>query len=84
MFVFEIFVPGTWLDYEDRDWSWEVEGQIRHLQSQFFEANAALNFFMQTRAMRPSFTNRENWERDSQRRNEIQLNRPGFRGGPLG
>jgi hypothetical protein len=72
MRVFEIVVPGTWLDYEDRDWSWEVEGLIRHLQSQFFEANAALNFFMQTQSMRPSFTNRENWERDSQRRNEIQ------------
>ena len=72
MFVFEIVVPGTWLDYEDRGWSWEIEGQIRHLQSQFFEANAALNFFMQTRAIRPSFANRENWERDSQRRNEIQ------------
>lgn len=72
MFVFEIVVPGTWLDYEDRNWSWEVEGQIRNLQSQFFEANAALNFFMQTRAMRPSLINRENWERDSQRRNEIQ------------
>lgn len=72
MFVFEIVVPGTWLDYEDRDWSWEIEGQLRHLQSQFFEANAALNFFVQAQGVRPSFANRETWERDSQRRHEIQ------------
>ena len=72
MFVFEIVVPGTWLNYEDRDWSWEVEGQIRHLQSQFFEANAALNLFIQTQGMRPSFANKETRERDSQRRYEIQ------------
>ena len=72
MFVFEIVVPGTWLDYEDRDWSWKIEGQIRHLQSQFFEANTALNFFMQTQGMRPSLANREMWEHNSQRRYEIQ------------
>jgi len=72
MFVFEIVVPGTWLDYEDQNWSWEIEGQIRNLQSQFFEANAALNFFMRTQRMKPSFVNPETWEHDSQRRQEIQ------------
>ena len=25
MFVFEIIVPGTWLDYEDSDWTWKIQ-----------------------------------------------------------
>ena len=72
MFVFEIITPGTWLDHNDRDWAWRVEGQLRSLQSQFFEANAALNLFTDAQSIRPSFTNREFWERDSQRRSAIQ------------
>lgn len=72
MFVFEITTPGTWLDYEDRDWSWRIQGQLRSLESQFFEANAALNLFLQAQAIRPSFMNRDNRERDAQRRSEIQ------------
>lgn len=46
MFVFEIITPGTWLDYDDRDWSWIIQNQLRSLESQFFEANAALNLFV--------------------------------------
>lgn len=72
MFVFEIEIPGTWLDYEDRDWAWDVEGQLTHLQSQFFEANTALNLFSQAQSLHPPFTSRENWERDSLRRQEIE------------
>ena len=40
MFVFEIIVPGTWLDYEDSDWTWKIQNQLYSLQSQFFEAIA--------------------------------------------
>lgn len=72
MFVFEIVTPGTWLDYDDRDWSWKIQNQLRSLESQFFEANAALNLFANAQSIRPSFADRENWERDSQRRSEIQ------------
>lgn len=72
MFVFEIVTPGTWLDYEDKDRSWKIQNQLRSLESQFFEANAALNLFVNAQAIRPSFTHRDNWERDSQRRSEIQ------------
>lgn len=72
MFVFELIVPGTWLDYEDRKWSWEVEEQLRHLQSQFFEANIALNLFAQAQRVGPSFVSRDTRERDSQRRHKIQ------------
>lgn len=72
MFVFEIVIPGTWLDYEDRDWAWRVHNQLRSIESQFFEANAALNLFTNAQSIRPSFADRENGERDSQRRSEIQ------------
>lgn len=72
MFVFEITTPGTWLDYEDRDWSWKIQSQLRSLESQFFEANTALNLFIHARAVRSSFASRDNWERDSHRRSEIQ------------
>ena len=73
MYIFELVVPGTWLDHEGRDWSWKVEGLLRNLQSQFFEANLALNLFsssQQARAL-PAM-NRDKWERDAQRRSEIQ------------
>jgi hypothetical protein len=72
MLVFEIVTPGTWLDYDDRDWSWKIQNQLRSLQSQLFEANVALNLFANAQSIRPSFADRENWERDSQRRSEIQ------------
>lgn len=72
MFVFEIITPGTWLDHDDRDWAWQIEGQLRSLQSQFFEANAALNLFASAQSIRPAFACRELWERDSQRRSEIR------------
>ena len=72
MFVFEIITPGTWLDYEDRDWSWKIQGLLGHLESIFFEANTALNLFVQSQEFRPSRYDRMNWEHDSQRRSEIR------------
>lgn len=72
MFVFEIVTPGTWLDYEDKDWAWEIQNLLHSLKSQFFEANLALNLFLSARSAQPSFAERGNWERDSQRRAEIQ------------
>ena len=45
MFVFEIIVPGTWLDYEDSDWTWKIQNQLYSLQSQFFEANFFVFFY---------------------------------------
>jgi hypothetical protein len=72
VFVFEIVVPGTWLDYLDRDWAWEVEGQLRHLRSQFFEANNALNLFTHVRSIPRSFADQDAFRRASQRRLEIR------------
>lgn len=73
MFVFELVVPGTWLDYEDRDWSSKVEDLLRNLQSQFFESNLALNLFVRSQQSRSSPSiSRDKWEQDTQLRREIQ------------
>ena len=48
-----------------------MQNQLQALTSQFFEANLALNLFVGATQVRPSFANREAWERDSQRRSEI-------------
>lgn len=72
MYVFEIITPGTWLDGEDRTWSWKVENLLQSLKSQYFEANLALNLFIAASSTRPSFAEPDNWKRDSQRRREIR------------
>lgn len=48
MYIYEIVKPGTWLESEDREWSWEIEGILRSLEGQFYEANLALNMFLHT------------------------------------
>lgn len=71
MFVFEIVTAGTWLDYDDREWSWRIDNQLRSLKSQFFEDHAALNQFTHVQSNSPSFAEASSWEQDSQRRSEI-------------
>ena len=83
MFVFEIITPGTWLDYDDRDWSWRIQNQLQSLESQFFEANAALNLFVNAQSIRPSFADQDTWERDAQRRSEIGRAVEQERGDPI-
>lgn len=72
MYIYEIIKPGTWLDYEDRDWSWEVEGLLRSLEGQFYEANLALNMFLHAIQRDRNFHSREQWEAESNRRSEIR------------
>ncbi len=72
MYVCEIITPGTWLESEDQDWSGKVGNWLQSLKSQHFEANLALNLFTEAKSARPSFADRENWERDAQRRSEIR------------
>lgn len=72
LYVFDLTVPGTWLDYQDREWTRKIEGMIRNLQSQFFEANLALNLFVEESAKRPVSETKEQWEKDSQSHSEIR------------
>lgn len=72
MYIFEITTPGTWLDYPDRDWTWKIEGLLRNLQAQFFEANMALNLFEQAAVQQSAHFTREEWQADANRRSEIR------------
>lgn len=49
MFIFEIITPGTWLEFEDNDARMRIDDLIRNLKSQFFEANTALNLYIEQR-----------------------------------
>jgi hypothetical protein len=72
MYIFEIIKPGTSLDYEDRNWSWEIEGILRSLEGQFYEANLALNMFLNSIQRDRNSHSQEQWEAESKRRSEIR------------
>ncbi|WP_323915768.1 hypothetical protein [Aeromonas caviae] len=72
MYIFEIIKPGTWLVSDDRDWSWEIEGILRSLEGQFYEANLALNMFLHAISRDREDMSRERWEADSNRRSAIR------------
>jgi hypothetical protein len=74
MLIYEITVPGTWLDYEDTQWAWNVEQLISNLRYQFYSANVALNLFESARQdaiANPPTINQEQWERDRERQQEL-------------
>ncbi|MEP0918979.1 hypothetical protein NC981_19280 [Leptolyngbya sp. DQ-M1] len=72
MIVFEIVTPGTRLDYEDKDWAHRIQQLLSSLESQFFDANLALNLFRDAQSTPPSFADLNDWKRNSIRRSEIQ------------
>ena len=39
MYIFEIIKPGTWLELDDRESSWEIEGILRSIEGHGFWAN---------------------------------------------
>ncbi len=70
MYIFEIIKPGSCLQSNDRDWSWEVDGILRNLESQFYEANLALNMFLNA-ASQARGTSRDQEEVDDNRKSVI-------------
>jgi hypothetical protein len=54
--IFDVTTPGTWLDYPDRDSAWKIkiERLLQSLRDQFYEANAALNLFVEASARQSS------------------------------
>lgn len=79
MYIFEITKPGTWLDYDDREWSYKIDRILTSLENQFYEANLELNMFNRAKeqweASRLQYDEMEQWESykaDSRRRSEIQ------------
>jgi hypothetical protein len=82
MYIFEIIKPGTWLDYDDREWCWEIEGILRNMEGQFYEANLALNMFLHVISRDRSYFSCEQWEADANRRSEIRREIEGRYGNP--
>ncbi|MGC9458258.1 hypothetical protein [Vibrio genomosp. F10] len=72
MYIFEIIKPGTWLEHDDRESAWDIEGILRSIEGQFYEANLALNLFLNSIQRDSPSHSREQWEADSQRRTEIR------------
>ncbi|MEY4730897.1 MAG: hypothetical protein RL020_2055 [Pseudomonadota bacterium] len=72
MFVFDILIPGTWLDYDDRDWAWNIQNQLESLKDQFFQANVALNLFNSVSSIQPAFSKAGDGLSDFLQRSEIQ------------
>lgn len=73
MYIFEITKPGTWLEAGDREWSREIEKILKGLEEQFYEANLALNMFLDTISISRDRSNysRKQREADMNRRTEI-------------
>lgn len=72
MFVYEITIPGTHLDYAELDWCWRIQNQLYLLQSQFFEANLALNLFIYERSSKLNSFSLSTFEENSKRKQEIR------------
>ena len=69
MYIVEIYYPGTWLELEDRDIAFEIEGMLRHLVDLVMEAALTLSFFEQSQnALRNP---KDEWEQDAALRGEI-------------
>ena len=72
MYIVELTYPGTWLDYKDDEWSWEMRNLVQMLENPLTEACLALALFEQQRAKPHDKPDREQWEADSKRRREIE------------
>ncbi len=69
MHIAEIFHPGTWLDFDDKDLSFELEGLLRYLESLVEEAAVSLTMFEASMSNRSD--PRREWEAHAQIRKEI-------------
>jgi hypothetical protein len=71
VYVFEIETPGSFIESDNRQWSWETANQLGLLTRKFFGANSALNLFEEACAPRTHLS-REEWERAAGRGAEIR------------
>ncbi|WP_060494461.1 hypothetical protein [Pseudomonas sp. NBRC 111140] len=81
MHIFEVVVPGVWLDYEDQEWVENVEPLLRMMESQFIDANLALNLFENSEReylRRPSREDRDlQWKRRFEIRQAVEAEQIG-------
>lgn len=78
MYVAEIKFPGTWLNYEDQEWSQDVRTLLDILPKALAEACIALTWFERERESRAREVSsdreflREEWESETERLREIE------------
>lgn len=72
MLIYEITTPGTWLDYEDHEWTHEIDSLLYGLKSQFYDANIALNLFLSDREISRKHVHGTDWEANHQRKMELR------------
>lgn len=74
MLIYEIIVPGGWLNYEDDSWVRNISNQLSSLQSSFYDANVALNLFIEAQGeFIAKMNDRSLRERERTRRTELQM-----------
>lgn len=89
MYIIEIITPGSCLNYEDDDWCWRVQQQLFWMKGQLFDANTSLNLFIQSqqeniaRTVARASSDKAEWDRDYQRRREIERRLEIEKGGRL-
>jgi len=74
MLIYEIIVPGGWLNYEDDSWANNIYNQLYSLQNSFYDANIALNLFNDAEAeFIAKMNDRSLRERERTRRTELNM-----------
>lgn len=72
MYIAELTYPGTWLDYPDRQWSWEIQNLLRGAEAPLAEAAIALTWFEEERQKTPRGPEQNEWETDATRLRELE------------
>ncbi len=69
MYLYELNYPGTWLQLENDQVRFEIEGVLRALEGILTEAAIALSMFEESHSQRPD--PRNEWDRDAELRQQI-------------
>lgn len=69
MYIFELNYPGTWLEFQNDELKFEIEGMLRSLEGIITEAAISLSMFEACQGQRND--PKAEWERDAELRCEI-------------
>ncbi|AUJ81097.1 hypothetical protein CWI88_08590 [Enterobacter cancerogenus] len=74
MLIFELTIPGSIPNYEDRELSRKFERLLSHLETAFYDANVALNLFNSERdnSFSSGLETSEQWQNDFQKRQILE------------
>lgn len=72
MFVLDYIIPGTWIDSDNEELARKIEKQISFLESQFRDANIALNMFSNFKSSATYPFSRDKIFKDHERKREIK------------